>query len=143
MRTVGLMLALLWVTGCSSDPSAQLRVRVLDGKTLDPVVGAKVIAETPSQDHPFSVRTILGGTGPIRSTAETDQAGEALVLYHPGRPVRIAAILPGYPITMQLCEEPWRGPMALTPDAAPAGELSLRVTVEPADPIAAGALQED
>lgn len=143
MRTVGLVLALVWMTGCSSDPSAQLRVRVLEGKTLEPVVGARVIAETPSQDHPFSVRTILGETGPIRSTAETNRAGEALVLYHPGRPVRIGAILPGYPVTMQLCEEPWKGMTVLTPDAAPAGEPSLRVMVEPADPSAASALLED
>ncbi|MFN7021556.1 MAG: hypothetical protein ACK4WH_09550 [Phycisphaerales bacterium] len=143
MRTVGLVLALVMVTACSSDPSAQLRVRVLDGQTLDAVVGAVVIAETPSQDHPFSVRTLLGETGPIRSTAETNQAGEALVLFCPGRPVRIGAVMPGYPVTMQLCEEPWKGPIELIPDAASAGEPSLRVIVEPAEPIAAGGPRED
>ncbi|MCC6322824.1 MAG: hypothetical protein IT438_15480 [Phycisphaerales bacterium] len=120
------------LVGCSADTtSASLRVLVADASSQAPIAGAEVIAETPSRDHPFSIQTLFGETGPVRTSASTDSAGVALVEFIPGRPVRIGVIAPGYAIVMQLVEEAWRGPVELTADSEVADAKRLRVRAVP------------
>lgn len=72
-----------------------LTVEVRDFETREPVVGARVMAEVPSQDHPKSVATFLKLTGPVSSEGVTDNQGRANVQYVIGRPVRFFVWAPG------------------------------------------------
>lgn len=73
-----------------------LTVQVRDAATLEPAAGVNVVGQTPSRDHPFSIATMLGQTGPNSSSAVTDAQGRATITYIPGRPVRLGLLGEGW-----------------------------------------------
>lgn len=97
-RLAVLALALLALavlcSGCASEPMSTLLVHVRSGPDGQPLQGAMVLAETPSRDHPFSVESLLGQTGPRSDSALTDSQGAAAVHCPRERPVRIGIITP-------------------------------------------------
>lgn len=91
-------------------------------------MGAKVQAETAARNHPLSVSSLLGQTGPVTSTGFTDDDGRATLEYLSGRPVRVAALARGYPILTMTVEEPWLGPADGLSDPGPNGDrMRMRV----------------
>lgn len=114
--------------GCASEPRAVLHVQVSDAGSGAPIVGAKVQAETAARNHPLSVSSLLGQTGPVTSTGFTDDDGRATLEYLSGRPVRVAALARGYPILTMTVEEPWLGPADGLSDPGPNGDrMRMRV----------------
>jgi hypothetical protein len=128
IRTLGAGLLALLLSGCASEPKAVLLVQVSDAGSGAPIAGAKVQAETAARNHPLSVSSLLGQTGPMTSTGFTDANGQATLEYLSGRPVRIAALSRGYPILTMTIEEPWLGPSEALSDPGPDGNR-LRVHV--------------
>ena len=102
-----LAFAILLLTGCAGPDIAALSVLVLDQETGEVISGAKVVADTPSHDHPLSVESMLGRTGPILNTAYTDSSGETVVEYAAGRPVRIGVLARGYPLLIENIDQPF------------------------------------
>jgi hypothetical protein len=80
---------------CCGPSTAPLGVEIRDAATRAPVAGATVIADVPSRNHPLSVATLLGQTGPKSSRAVTDADGRAGVAYVPDRPVRLTVVPAG------------------------------------------------
>jgi len=133
MRTLCCVWVLL-VSACAAQPlPAPISVRVVDAASGEPILGAKVVADVASHDHPFSVATLLGETGPVSSSAFTDELGLAMVTCTPGRAVRIGVLAVKYPVLIQLIDEPWLGRVVLEGDVdAGLPGRRLRATVEPA-----------
>lgn len=115
--------------GCAGPDIAALSVLVTDQASGEPIPGAKVVADTPSRDHPLSFETLLGRTGPMLETAFTDDRGRAVVEYASGRPVRIGVLAPGFPLLIENIDQPWLGETSLLGDRE--GGKQLRARVEP------------
>lgn len=128
IRTFGVGLLAMLLSGCATEPKATLLVQVSDASSGEPLAGAKVQAETAARNHPLSVSSLLGQTGPMFSTGFTDVDGRTTLEYLSGRPVRIAALCRGYPIVTMTIEEPWLGPAETVSDPGPDGNR-LRVRV--------------
>lgn len=116
--------------GCAHERTSYLMLTVTDAQTHKPLSGVKVQADTCSRNHPFSVASMLGQTGPVSSVAYSDDAGRARVEYLDGRPVRIGVLMHGYPISVSLLEEPWRGATSVS-DTAADSPHRIEVRVEP------------
>jgi hypothetical protein len=131
-RTLALTLAAiaLGLPACSSPSMQPLMVTVTDAATHSPVHAAEVIADVPSKDHPFSVNSIFGLTGPLSNSAFTDERGIATVNYATGRPVRITVLAPLYSPVIQLLEEPIAD-ADLTDDFDPPDQPRLIVHIKP------------
>ena len=137
-----LISAMTAVGGCASAKPVALDVHIRDAVTHDPISGALVVGDTPSQDHPFSVASLLGETGPLASRADSDLAGKARIEGLMDRPLRITIIVQQRaPRFILLDPHPgttgktldWA---SLTRDSAPGGDEAssgnLEVRVEPA-----------
>ncbi|MBY0311317.1 MAG: hypothetical protein K2W85_04555 [Phycisphaerales bacterium] len=85
---IGGAMALAMLQGCSPT-KVTLDVAVRDAITAEPVVGCRVLAETPSKDHPFSIASLLGQTGPFDSSAVTDARGRATLVGLESRALRL------------------------------------------------------
>lgn len=134
MVRIGLIffgLATFATGGCSTPTFAPLTVTVTEANGGEPVPMAKVLAEVPSKDHPFSVQTIFGETGPLSHSAFTNSDGVAVVQYAVGRPVRVGVLAPRHSLVMQMIDEPWQGRVEMTgiPDGPEAA--ALHVVIEP------------
>ncbi len=127
---VAAILAVVPLAGCAGPDVAALSVRVTDSTTGAPMANAKVVADTPSHDHPLSIESMLGQTGPIEKNVYTDEAGVAVVQYAAGRPVRIGVLVRGYPLLIQSIDEPWLGESVLMGERD--GGRQLRARVAPA-----------
>ncbi len=77
---------------CASEETCSLRVQVRRGPDHQPVHVAVVFAETPSRDHPFSVASLLGHTGPQSSTEVLDERGVAIITCPRERPLRLGVM---------------------------------------------------
>ncbi len=128
------IIAAALLVGCAASDNSSLSVEVSDAATGAPVANAKVVADTPSHDHPFSIATMLGLTGPEFSTAFTDDHGRAVVEYATGRPVRIGVLARGYPLLIRIIDRPWLGEEELLGDTDSATSSRLRARVAPAGP---------
>lgn len=93
----GIAGALMGVTGCGPDIRS-FRVEVRDAITHEPARNVTVFADVPSQDHPFSVASLLGRTGPIDSRAMTNDYGLAELQRIDGRPVRLGVLSAGWAV---------------------------------------------
>lgn len=98
-------MALAMLQGCSPT-KVTLDVAVRDAITAEPVVGCRVLAETPSKDHPFSIASLLGQTGPFDSSAVTDARGRATLVGLESRAVRLGVWPRGESPRFVLVEEP-------------------------------------
>lgn len=132
-RLLMMMLAGVLLAGCAGPDRSSLRVAVSDAATGAPVADAKVVADTPSRNHPFSISTMLGLTGPESSVAYTDERGVAVVEHAVGRPVRIGVLARDYPLLIRYIDEPWLGEADLLGDTSSATSARLRALVAPAD----------
>jgi hypothetical protein len=83
------------LAACAPAPRPLL-VEVRDAHTKRPAAGVSVVAQTPSRDHPFSIASLLGQTGPHDARAQTDARGVARLEFMPGRPVRLGVLAPGW-----------------------------------------------
>lgn len=88
---IGLALGLAALTAAPGCAPAKipLHIELRDAASASPVIGCRVFAETPSKDHPFSIASILGQTGPAASNATTDARGAAILTGLTGRAVRL------------------------------------------------------
>lgn len=118
----------LW--GCSgSGPTTSLRIQVQDAASGQPLAGVVVIGETCSRDHPFSVASLVGQTGPRDARAWTGADGRASLTVPTDWPVRVTAVAPGYTLGQRWLEVP-----------LPADEVRFALTLQnspaPAEPAA-------
>jgi hypothetical protein len=95
--------AVLWASGCGP-VVRDLRVEVRDAATKQPAAGVNVFADVPSNDHPFSIATLLGQTGPLNWRAMTDELGVAKLRYAQGRPVRVGVLSAGWAVGVVMLE---------------------------------------
>jgi hypothetical protein len=121
-------LAVLPLAACAGPDVAALSVLVTDSTSGAPMANAKVIADTPSHDHPLSIESMLGKTGPIEKNVYTDEAGVAVVEYAAGRAVRIGVLVRGYPLLIQNIDAPWLGESVLLGERDGGRQLRARVT---------------
>jgi hypothetical protein len=128
LRATG-ALAIAVLSGCAGPDIAALSVLVMDQASGEVISGAKVVADTPSHEHPLSVESMLGQTGPMLKTGYTDSSGTAVVEYAVGRPVRIGVLARGYPLLIESIDQPWLGETVLMGDRE--GTKQLRARVEP------------
>ena len=119
------------LTGCAGPDSSALSVLVSDASTGEPLAGAKVVADTPSHDHPFSISSMLGQTGPRQSVGYTDDRGLAIVEYATGRAVRVGVLARGYPLLIENIDQPWLGEVELLGDVDSGTSARLRARVAP------------
>lgn len=121
------------LASCAADPAPRgLGVVVRDGATEQPLAGVAVRAEVAAHNHPFSVASMLGATGPHTTEGRTDQSGRAELMYTPGRAVRICAVAPGYDPLIDIVEDPGSGRVELR-GQSPRGAPTLLVIVQPRD----------
>lgn len=98
-----LLLSLL-LTACSNPATHPAHLFLRDAETSAPIPGATILAEVPSRDHPLSIDSILGRTGPLDSRATTNAEGRADIALVPDRPVRIGILRLGYPPSFALLD---------------------------------------
>lgn len=93
-RLILVCLATAALPGCSPTRST-LTVEVRDAATGEPAPGVTVLADVPSRNHPFSVASLLGQTGPVSSRGTTDAKGVATVDRIEDRPFRLTIVPEG------------------------------------------------
>lgn len=81
-----------------------LIVEVREAKSHQPASDVTVVADVPARDHPLSVASLLGQTGPLSSRASTDVRGVAMVRFVPGRPLRLGVLAPGWTTGLVIVE---------------------------------------
>ena len=118
--------------GCAKPDVSALSVAVSDAITGAPIAGAKVVADTPSHNHPLSIESMLGQTAPVQSIAYTDERGVAVLEYATGRSVRVGVMARGYPLLVENVDQPWLGDFDLLGDEDPGRSARLRARVAPA-----------
>lgn len=87
-------LIVLLLTGCTGPSGIPVQVGVGVYRAGVPVEGARVVSHSTSRDHPFSVETLLGKTGPIDDVGETDADGEVTLEVFADRDSRVVVITP-------------------------------------------------
>jgi hypothetical protein len=122
LRAAGVVAATLTLAACSA-PQTTLNLEARDAATRAPAAGLTVIAETPSNNHPFSISSLLGQTEAVSTRLTTDAAGAAVVTVPDNRPLRLTVLSPGAdPQTLLL------DPLPTTPtDWLPMGATEVRV----------------
>jgi len=116
---------------CADRTLSPLSITVLDGESNQPIVGARVVADTPSFKHPLSITAaIFKQDGPQSSAAFTGDDGRATVEYLAGHPVRIGVLARGHAMLIRNIDEPWIGVFDLRTDPGEPG-TPLRARVEP------------
>lgn len=111
-------------------------VEVRRSDTHEPVVGALMIAQSSAKDHPLSVDSILGKTGPLESRGMTGADGRATVEIVEDRYVRIGVVAPQAGAAMAFAgfdasDARWNAWKVLAPNSsgdAAAASLELRVS---------------
>lgn len=85
-------LSLAALSGCGGPASVAAVVSVRDAESAQPVVGATLVVQSKSRDHPLSIDTILGRTGPAEHRRTTDELGMARITLIEGRLTRISVL---------------------------------------------------
>lgn len=84
------------LAACASEEMCSLRVQFRRGGVVggehQPVYPGVIFAETPSRDHPFSIATLLGQTGPKSTNVLPDERGEAVITIPRDRPLRLGVM---------------------------------------------------
>lgn len=83
------------LSGCAAS-TVDVGVSVRDAVTHEPATGVRVVALVPSNNHPFSIASLLGNTKELQSDGVTDAQGRAVVQRVPGRPLRLSVLSPGW-----------------------------------------------
>lgn len=99
-------LTCLGLTACSAAPTTSLRVIVRDARSNDPLPGVIVTGETCSRDHPFSIASLLGQTGPRDQQVRTGPDGRAALTVLADWPIRLTAIGPDHRLGQLWLEVP-------------------------------------
>lgn len=101
--------SMLLIAGCQSARTTSFDVVVYDVHYNIPIEGVQVIAQTPSRDHPFSIATLLGQTGPFESRGITNDAGCVRLQGVADRSLRITVINRGSSVRVPGASAPdWR-----------------------------------
>lgn len=122
-RAAWVVLAGAVLPACAA-PRASLSLEARDAATRAPAAGLTLFAETPSNNHPFSISSLLGQTEAESQRLTTDGAGAASVSVPDGRPLRLTILPPGgEPQTLLI------DPLPVEPTAwLPLGPAEVRVT---------------